>query len=279
MADGITLDSMSGGSVVATDDIGGVHYQIIKLAFGALDAQTIVSSSNGLPVTLLAGAASIGILGANSGVDIGDVTINNASGGSAVNIQDGGNTITVDGTVILGAGSASIGILGANSGVDIGDVTINNASGGSAVNIQDGGNTITVDGSITVSSAPFRARTTDAINATTSSDTVMGSGNIPLAVLRQPINVNANGQILISGVTNRKIRILNGMLMVPSAVTVSLKSANNSDLTGPLPLAPTGGFPIGEAEVGNFETLTGQNLTIALSASVQVGGWLSYVLV
>jgi hypothetical protein len=35
-------------------------------------------------------------LAANSGVDIGDVTINNASGGSAVNIQDGGNSITVD---------------------------------------------------------------------------------------------------------------------------------------------------------------------------------------
>jgi len=35
-------------------------------------------------------------LGANSGVDIGDVTINNASGASAINIQDGGNSITVD---------------------------------------------------------------------------------------------------------------------------------------------------------------------------------------
>lgn len=50
-----------------------------------------------------AGSASIGTLGANSGVDIGDVT--------------------------LTAGSASIGVLGANSGVDIGDVTINNDSG------------------------------------------------------------------------------------------------------------------------------------------------------
>lgn len=36
------------------------------------------------------------ILGANSGVDIGDVTINNASGAAAVNIQDGGNSITID---------------------------------------------------------------------------------------------------------------------------------------------------------------------------------------
>ncbi|MBQ0859495.1 hypothetical protein KBW96_19545, partial [Acinetobacter baumannii] len=33
--------------------------------------------------------------------DIGDVTINNASGASAVNIQDGGNSITVDGTVAV----------------------------------------------------------------------------------------------------------------------------------------------------------------------------------
>jgi len=50
-------------------------------------------------VALGAGSASVGTLGANSGVDIGDVTINNASGASAVNIQDGGNSITVDGTV------------------------------------------------------------------------------------------------------------------------------------------------------------------------------------
>ena len=40
--------------------------------------------------------ASGSTLGSNSGVDIGDVTINNASGASAVNIQDGGNSITVD---------------------------------------------------------------------------------------------------------------------------------------------------------------------------------------
>lgn len=52
-------------------------------------------------VALGAGAASIGTLGANSGIDIGDVTINNASGASAVNIQDGGNSITVDGTVTV----------------------------------------------------------------------------------------------------------------------------------------------------------------------------------
>lgn len=47
-----------------------------------------------------------------TGTDIGDVTINNAAGAAAVNIQDGGNTITVDGTVTVGsitAGDNNIG--------------------------------------------------------------------------------------------------------------------------------------------------------------------------
>lgn len=40
-----------------------------------------------------------------SGTDIGDVTINNGAGVNAVNIQDGGNTITVDGSVTANAGT------------------------------------------------------------------------------------------------------------------------------------------------------------------------------
>lgn len=100
MADNVTLNSMSGGLIIGADDISSVFYQRVKLIFGADGVNSgDVSSSNGLPVTLLAGSASIGILGANSGVDVGDVTVNNASGASAVNIQDGGNSITVDAPV------------------------------------------------------------------------------------------------------------------------------------------------------------------------------------
>lgn len=49
--------------------------------------------------TVAATQSGTWVLGANSGVDIGDVTINNAAGAAAVNIQDGGNSITIDGTV------------------------------------------------------------------------------------------------------------------------------------------------------------------------------------
>lgn len=54
MADNITLNTGTGGAVLATDDIGSVHYQIIKVAFGALDTATLVTSGVGLPVNLVA---------------------------------------------------------------------------------------------------------------------------------------------------------------------------------------------------------------------------------
>ena len=64
---------------------------------------TIQDGGNTITVdgTVAATQSGTWILGSNSGVDIGDVTINNGSGASAVNIQDGGNTITVDGTVTV----------------------------------------------------------------------------------------------------------------------------------------------------------------------------------
>jgi hypothetical protein len=58
--------------------------------------------------TVTANQGGTWILGANSGVDIGDVTINNAGGASAVNIQDGGNSITVDGSLTVTASALDI---------------------------------------------------------------------------------------------------------------------------------------------------------------------------
>jgi hypothetical protein len=47
MADNVIADAGSGGATFATDDIGGVHYPINKLTFGALDSQTIASNDQG----------------------------------------------------------------------------------------------------------------------------------------------------------------------------------------------------------------------------------------
>lgn len=70
------------------------------LVDGSAHTQPVSASSLPLPT-----GAATAALQTQPGVDIGDVTINNASGASAVNIQDGGNSITIDGAVTANAGT------------------------------------------------------------------------------------------------------------------------------------------------------------------------------
>lgn len=73
MADDVTLNSMSGGPVVATDDSGTGHVQIVKLAYAADGSRTVI------------GADSDGL----------KVNVSNAS----IPVTDNGGSLTVDGTV------------------------------------------------------------------------------------------------------------------------------------------------------------------------------------
>ena len=50
MADNTTLNAGTGGDVIATDDIGGVKYQRVKVTFGADGSSSDVQLSNPLPV-------------------------------------------------------------------------------------------------------------------------------------------------------------------------------------------------------------------------------------
>jgi len=101
-------------SFYAEDVTSGILSVHNRLWDGAAYDRTPGDSTNGMlvnlgsnnDVSLNAGTNTIGKLADNSGVDIGDVTINNASGASAVNIQDGGNSITIDGNNGLAAPSA-----------------------------------------------------------------------------------------------------------------------------------------------------------------------------
>lgn len=151
--DGTNIQSVKvdASGVLAIQDNGGS-----LTVDGTFFQATQPISAAALP--LPAGAAT-SALQTQPGVDIGDVTVNNAAGAAAVNVQDGGNSITVDGTFFqatqpVSAASlplptgAATSALQTQPGVDIGDVTINNAAGAAAVNVQDGGNSLTVDGAI-----------------------------------------------------------------------------------------------------------------------------------
>lgn len=72
MADNTTLNPGTGGDVIASDDVAGVKYQVVKLAVGADGAASLVANANPIPVS---------------------------DAGGNLSIDDGGNSITVDGTV------------------------------------------------------------------------------------------------------------------------------------------------------------------------------------
>lgn len=86
----------SGGNLAA------IKTDVDKLTFTStrllVDGSGVTQPVSAASLPLPAGA-STAALQTQPGVDIGDVTINNTSGAGAVNIQDGGNSITVDGSI------------------------------------------------------------------------------------------------------------------------------------------------------------------------------------
>jgi len=120
---------------------------------------TTIGADTGLDVNIIGGVTlevnldaandQVGIYGYVNGASGSPVPLNtNATG--QVAIQDGGNSITVDGTVELGATTLTA----------LENITVQNGAGAAAVNIQDGGNSITVDGGTGVQRTPTFLRPT-----------------------------------------------------------------------------------------------------------------------
>ena len=91
----LQVDAQITGSITIPVSQSGTWNTNVTQVGSPWDVEGYVAITGSLP----AGTNAIGKLSANDGVDIGDVTVNNGSGASAVNIQDGGNSITVDGTI------------------------------------------------------------------------------------------------------------------------------------------------------------------------------------
>ena len=89
-----TVSLPTGASTAANQSTANSSLSSIDSKITAVNTGAVVVSSSALPT-----GAATSALQTQPGVDIGDITINNAGAGSAVNIQDGGNAITVDGSV------------------------------------------------------------------------------------------------------------------------------------------------------------------------------------
>ena len=89
----------SGGATFKTDDDGTAHWPYTKLAYGADNTQTIVSTTNALPVggTGTAGTAATTVL-----------TVQGIASMTAIQVADNGGSLTVDGTVTIQDGGNTI---------------------------------------------------------------------------------------------------------------------------------------------------------------------------
>jgi hypothetical protein len=84
MADNVAITAGSGTDISTDELAGGEHVQHMKLMDGTADSDTVIASGGGVE----AGALRVTIASDSTGL---------------ISIDDGGNTITVDGTVDLGA--------------------------------------------------------------------------------------------------------------------------------------------------------------------------------
>jgi len=145
MADNVELNAGSGGSTLATDDISGVHYQRVKMAYGTDGNAADVSSSNPMPI---AGA------------------VTNAGTFAVQAAQSGAWTVNLGATdnAVLDAIAALLSSLDSGQLADGHNVTVDNAS----LTVDGSGVTQPVSGTVTANLSATDNAVLDVIEANTS---------------------------------------------------------------------------------------------------------------
>ena len=183
MADNINIDAGS-TLTVATDDISGVHYQVIKVAHGALNTANLASDTTPFPVTIA--SATLGTV-TISGTVTPSTTASTITNAASNPVPVTGNinvatatlgTVTITGTVTPSSTAATItNAVGnpVNVSLTLTEVTVKSAVAGFNVNVATATlGTVTISGSVTnsVSTIPIMSKT-----ITGSSGTISTSGN------------------------------------------------------------------------------------------------------
>lgn len=236
-------------------------------------------------VQIVAGSASIGVLGTNSGTDIGDVTINNASGASAVNIQDGGNAITVDGTLTGITGSVAVYFDRGNptvTEVSAATIATNTGNTATAVQIMDDWdesdrakvNPVVGQAGVAAGSGVVGVTTQRVVLVTD----VAGSMNI---VAQGLAALNLGGTASIFAVSGSTSTVGNNTLVSPSAAYSFKVYAYSIQTTGAVSIAPrfTTGASAGATELwrplvtaSGVTGVQGANLATAPNAPIFATG-------
>lgn len=247
MADNFTTETVSTPDVTfASDDVAGVHYPIAKLAHGALDSATLVTTSSGLPVqqqgtfTVDLGATDNAVL---DSIDTDLTTIiGHVDGLEALLTTIDADTSTLAGAVSGTEMQADIVTLPTtvhSADYDTGGGTDTTlafgiavpANGGAAVVPGDAtaglkvdlgaDNDVTVTGTVTANLSAADNAVLDQIDANTDSLAVVGGG-VEATALRVTIASDSTGVLSVDDG--------GGALTVDGTVTANLSATDNAVL-------------------------------------------------
>jgi hypothetical protein len=246
--DDVTLNTMTGGSVVATDEITNRHFQKMKMTFGADGTATDVSASNPYPVTVISIAAGDNNIG---NVDIASSAL--PSGAATSALQTTGNTaLDAIKTAVEVIDNA---ISGTEMQVDIvsmPSVAINNFPAGFLA-AQSGSWTVSITGSVAVTGTFWQA-TQPVSNAGTFATQVTSIaagdnniGNVDVVSLPAlPTGSNVIGAVTQSGTWN--VGTVTAVTGITNALPAGDNNIGNVDIVT-LPALAAGTNNIGDVDV------------------------------
>lgn len=205
MADNLDITAGT-GTTVATDQVGSVHYQKVKLVDGTADSSTVITAGGGveagaLRVTVASDSTGVLSVDDNGGaltVD-GTVTANLSATDNAVLDAIAASDASIDGkitacntgAVVLAAGTAAIGKLAANTGVDIGDVDVLSIAAGTNLIGKIGIDQVTANANEVVVKSGTVTAVTALTNALPAGDNNIG--NVDIVTVPAPLSVVGGG--------------------------------------------------------------------------------------
>ena len=256
MANNTTLNSGTGGDVIATDDVAGVKYQRVKLVDGAEDGTAAIGgdATNGLDVDVTRVSGTVTIAGAVT--NAGTFAVQE-SGAALTALQLIDDAVATTAAAIPAKGLAAVGTDGTNA-----RILKTDAAGELQVDVLTMP-TVTVTGTVTADTElPAAAALTDNFaNPTTSNIAAMGMVWDGVAWDRAA-GTSADGALVNLG-ANNDVTVTGTVALGAGAATIGSLAANQS-----VNVAQINGVA---ATMGNGISGTGvQRVTLASDSTGQV---------
>lgn len=270
MADNTELNTGSGGDTIATDDIGGIKHQRVKIQYGTDGSATDVSDTNPLPIDDAGGSITV------------DGTVTANAGTGTFTVDGSGVTQPVSGTVTANLSATDNAVLdqievntsyGDNTGggTESGAlrVTIANDSTG-VLSVDDNGGSLTVDGAVSATQSGSWTVSTSGTTAVTQSGTwninnVSGTVSLPTGASTSALQTTGNSSLsTIAGAVSGTEMQVDIVASLPAGTNAIGKLSANS------------GVDIGDVDVTSISA--GSNLIgdVGISGARTSGGTTLY---